>query len=199
MQRLIVLFLTTLCLFSLSLTLYPQTKQKESNAKSNQGLSSKVRSLYEQSKDLTTINTEPLLLSDKAADKLELEAYFMFRGKIPTEKPRGVLLFINSTSKKEQFENFNELTLTLDGENVPLGSMRRGHKSCEKSLPRGTGCLLWVEKMDLFIPYESFLRVIQANKVNGKVGTRTFVVNEATLEVLREFNKSIIPQRTQEF
>lgn len=168
-------------------------------AKTNPPQNSKIKSIYEQSKDITIISIESILLSGIAADKLELEVFSFFRGTIPTEKPVAVSFFITSGSKKVLFDSFNDLSVVLDGEHIALGAMRRGHKSCEKTLPKGTGCVYWVEKMDLFIPYQSFLRIIQAKKVEGQIGARIFELKEGDLEMLRDFNKRIAPQGVQEF
>lgn len=175
------------------------TAQRQPPAESNTPKDSRITLSYQQAEDATIIGTERMLISGTSPDKLDLLVSSFFRGKTPTEKPVAVSFLISSGAKKELFAASTELILTLDGERLPLGSMRRGHRSCEKSLPSGAGCVYWVEKMDLFIPYRIFTQIINAKKVEGQVGAKMFSLKESQLKFLQDFNRQLLPQGVREF
>lgn len=153
-----------------------------------------VKLYYFGADNLTVVILNPVLLSGRNLNKLELDASATFDGKTPTVEPRSVGIGFRSISKKVWFEVNQELILMLDGERLPLGAMKRVRKACAKTPPSGYGCSQWDEKLDINISYQLFSRIIKAREVSGEVGGRKFLLKDSDLEMLREFDKRIVPQ-----
>lgn len=159
----------------------------------------KIELQYNELENVTHANLKPILLSGTDPNKLELSAFAFFRGKSPTEEPHFFGLGISSESKKEWFATNRELVFIMDGERLSLGKMIRARRSCEKTLPSGYGCVYWDEKLDIFIPYQVFARIVKAKKVGGEIGVRKFALKDSDLEILRNFDNRITPQDSKEF
>lgn len=158
-----------------------------------------VKLSYYENDNFTIASLKPMLLSGMEPSKLEFDAIASFDGKTPTQEPRDVGIGIRSVSKKEWFKDNRELTLVLDGERLPLGTMKRVRNACTKIPPSGYGCSESDEKLDINMPYQTFLRIVEAKKVSGEVGVRKFALKDSDLEMMREFVKQIAPQAIQRF
>jgi uncharacterized protein (UPF0333 family) len=168
-------------------------------SKTSYGRNSRVTQAYDLARNITLVNLKPVRIAGTVSNGLELQAFAYFHGRTPLEKPVIVSLFIISTAKNETFDSNRELVFLLDGERLSAGTMQRGDRSCWKHARLRRDCAYWVEKMDLFVPYRHFRRIVNAKKVEGRIGTRPFELKGISLEALRNFASRLEPQGVKEF
>jgi len=72
-----------------------------------------------------------------------------------------------------------DLTFTADGQLINLGLMETSSQQSMLDLR--------LETLQISVPYESFLRIANARRVEGKLGSARFGLNENNLTFIRQF------------
>jgi hypothetical protein len=153
----------------------------------------KVELTFKESDNVTTANLKPVLLTGTNPNKIELQAFAFFRGRIPADERSPINISFHSVSRKEQFATDRELVFVLDSERMSLGTMRRVRRACTKTPPSGLGCSSWDEILDIFLPPETLARIVRTKKVEIVVGLRNLSLKDADLETVRDFTRRISP------
>ena len=95
--------------------------------------------------------------------------------------PNSVNLVILRITPEEKIKAapLRDLTFTADGQVINLGLMETGSQQ--------TNMDLRFETLQISLPYESFLKIANAKKVEGKLGPAKFMLAENNLSFMREF------------
>jgi hypothetical protein len=140
----------------------------------------KVANYYNAEKNATTV---VLGFSDVGGESpcgLYISANASHPGK-SAAPPNSVNLVILRITPEEKIKSapLRDLTFTADGQVMNLGLMETGSQQ--------TNMDLRFETLQISIPYESFLRIANAKKVEGKLGPAKFTLAENNLSFIREF------------
>jgi len=120
-------------------------------------------------------------------DNFSIGAAFMYEGKVLTERPCCVTLFMNSFSTGDQrYEKNHELILWADGE-----QLRSGPINYKWDLLG-----LWIqETLWIDIPYEKFFKLANCKKAKAQLGSFKFDLTREQLEGFRELESRMNPQK----
>jgi hypothetical protein len=111
---------------------------------------------------------------------IELTAYFHYKG-TTLARPDVVTLGFVSFADEQRFVDFHDLTVKLDGEVVKLGQTE-----LVESKNVGSGARQYREIMRIDVPYETFLKIVNAKKVGVELGRVRFDTDEKHREALRD-------------
>jgi hypothetical protein len=140
----------------------------------------KVATYYNAEKNSTTV---VLGFSDVGGESpcgLYISANASHPGK-SAGSPNSVNLVILRITPEDRIKSapLRDLTFTADGQLMNLGLMETGSQQ--------TNMDLRFETLQISMPYESFLRIASAKKVEGKLGPAKFTLAENNLSFVREF------------
>lgn len=142
---------------------------------------------FDRFRDQTIISFRPPGLN--LGGKLTLTAMFSFSGKEITE-PLGANHLVNlgfaSTSDTWKYLRNHYLILLVNGDRLDLGELDH-HGST------GKGSV--IEVMWAKIPAKTFLKIVNAKKVEGQLFTTEFTLSHDTMEALRDFASRMAPTK----
>lgn len=107
-----------------------------------------------------------------------LRFYYYSPGLLPKAVPDSVVMMFVSVSSSRQFTGETVLRLSLDGERVELGKFQRMTRLTSGGFR---------EFNYKGIPLNTFLRILNADYVAGKLFNSDFVLNKEHCEALRDF------------
>src|SRR6267142_405767 len=140
----------------------------------------KVATYYNAEKNSTTVVLGFSDVGGESACGLYVSANASHPGKTGAP-PNSVNLIILRITPEEKIKSapLRDLTFTADGQMMNLGLMETGSQQ--------TNMDLRFETLQISLPYDSFLRIANAKRVEGKLGPANFMLTENNLSFIREF------------
>lgn len=141
----------------------------------------KIKTKYDRFEDQTTVYIEGKRVLGGFLSDLTMGASISYRGQ-KASLPKDVLIFFKSSNTEDWrflHDVERELYVLADGERLPLGTMTRTDSTV---LTGGRVS----EEIGTLISSEQFLKIIQARKVEMKLGRYQFELKEEHLEALRD-------------
>lgn len=114
----------------------------------------------------------------KMRDGLYLRFYYYSPGLLMKTVPDTVVMMFVSVSSSKRFQTVTDLKLSLDGEQLAMNKFRR----LARITPVG-----FREFAYRGIPIRTFLRILSADYVSGKIHNTEFVLTQAHREAFRDF------------
>ncbi len=139
----------------------------------------KIESKYDRFEDETHVRLESKRVLGGFMEDVKMGASFFYKGQKLSTPEYFIILFVSDT-KGWRFldEAQRELVALADGQRISIGTLDRDSKV------RSGG---WVsEIMVKEVPYETFLKIVNAKKVEMKLGRYEFELKEEHLEALRD-------------
>jgi hypothetical protein len=160
---------------------------------------SKVETIYDKAKNLTTTYLRPMtlrylkssvearIISESRTDFLPSEtlymsAYFVSPGKVLSKPEFVVIGFRSQALDQTKYANALTLTIKLDDSSIDLGSMQVTERRIEAM---GSYHYLLVS-FESSLPYETFQRMTNARKVMIRMAGEEFVLTTDHLEAFRD-------------
>ena len=182
----------------------PAQSDKQATAKERKSEhKTKVELRYDKKRDETTAWLEPLVVwsatgEGRSPDSIELSAAFTYP-KHTIAIPKTVTIRIYAQSRRgRQFTHDRKLVVTADDVRLNLGEMELKHSVGDRTVPQIGGEAWAYEMLELPIPYETWLQIAKAKKVNVQIGHRKFDVSDKHLQSLSNFAE-LMQQEGQEF
>jgi hypothetical protein len=132
---------------------------------------------YDRFEDLTTIRIRPMPLDPSITDGISISALFAFNGQTPPRREPITLQIISASDQWRYLYN-RELILLVDGERMPMGMLARDFAVEQSGM--------FLESMSKIIPYDIFLRIANAKKVEGRIGRKEFEMTPDYLKAFRD-------------
>ena len=146
----------------------------------------KIQVVYDPSRKQTVVALHPyaLVTIDRPPFLLKaITVVAIFPGERLTSPPEKVELGVISQSRTGyDFDEDNELMAVADGEQVPLGVLKRFKRNSVGMPPR----LHYREDLSAAIPYDTFLKLIKAKKLSLRAGKKELRLDDEHLEALRD-------------
>lgn len=148
----------------------------------------KIQSTYDRSQSQTVVAFSPYVVTynfRNPNESIAITSGFIFSGQSLKSKPQFIefgVLSQSSSGWEFEKEKDRELTITIDGESVVLGSM----KLITARRYQLGGDQYYREDLALNVPYEGFMRVANAKKVVIKVGRKELKLKNEHHEIMRE-------------
>ncbi|MDQ1610522.1 MAG: hypothetical protein QOG00_453 [Pyrinomonadaceae bacterium] len=160
---------------------------QDKGAKTKFKHSGKIQATYDRAQDRTVVAIQPYAVNinhDDPLDSIAIAAGFIHPGQTLASQPQfiefGVISQTRNGWKFEQ-EKDRALTLVIDGEAINLGEMKL------ITARRFTlGALYYREDLAFTMPYEGFVRMVNAKKVVVKVGKTELKLKNEHLEAMRD-------------
>jgi hypothetical protein len=130
---------------------------------------------YDKFKNTTSISID--LKLTQISEDLSISSFFISDGK-KIKTPDKVILMITSKSENWNYLNNSDLVFIVDDEIIDLGEMKRTGSV-------GKGYVL--EFLSTTVSIETFLKIINGNKVEGRLFTTEFKLTDEQLEALRDY------------
>ena len=132
---------------------------------------------YDKFKDGTFVGFEPVMVGAAQDSTLRLGMLTGFKGQIP-KKPNDLMLIFASPSFVEtnQHKSNRSLIILADDERYVMG---------EASYEVKYDMPLYLEIMAVKVPYNSFMKLSEAKKIEMQFGSAEFTLNESLMEALR--------------
>lgn len=119
------------------------------------------------------------------AELLYMSAYFV-TGKDSTGRPSEIVIAFRSTSMdKTPYADTPALSVTLDGSVLNLGAMQVLERRVDDRAYLGANQYI-LESLELAVPFDTFLQLTNARKVQAKLGSTTFEMSKEHLEAFRD-------------
>lgn len=119
------------------------------------------------------------------AELLYMSAYFVARN-ASTDRPAEIVIAFRSTSMdKTLYADTPTLSVTLDGSVSNLGVMQVLERRVDDRAYLGSNQYM-LESLEIAVPYDSFMRLTNATKVQAKLGSTTFEISKEHLEAFRD-------------
>jgi len=165
--------------------LSPAYARSEPPGQAQAGEPERIRTEYDESKDLTTITLNPLVLVSRRHEELRLGAVASYKGK-GKGPPRAVTLIIISLSKfdSDRYATARKLTFTADGERLSLGQTQRTKQS------QGG---VFIESMAAEVPFDGFMKIARAKEVSLKLGLTEVRLPPEQITVMRAYAGYLTP------
>jgi hypothetical protein len=140
----------------------------------------KVATYYNAEKNSTTVVLGFSDVGGASPCGLYISANASHPGKTAAS-PNSVNFVILRITPEEKIKSapLRDLTFTADGQVISLGLMETGSQQSNMDLR--------FETLQISLPYESFVRIANAKKVEGKLGPSNFMLTENNLRFIREF------------
>jgi hypothetical protein len=140
----------------------------------------KVATYYNAEKNSTTVVLGFSDVGGESACGLYISANASHPGKTAAS-PNSVNVVVLRITPEEKIKSapLRDLTFTADGQVMNLGVMETGSQQSNMDLR--------FETLQISMPYESFLKIANAKKVEGKLGPANFMLTENNLSFIREF------------
>jgi hypothetical protein len=171
-----------LSLFVAPLALPDQTDDLQHRAKAFRN-NKKFKVEYDRFKDETRVSVGWFIPDSRT---VEIEAYYFFKGKQPTETVAEIYFVLRTYSRSGDWRFLNNRTLygTVDGERLDFGEGRRSSHIEPHILS---------ESLRFSIPTEMFKRIASAKSAEFKIAAVEFALNGEHLAAFRDLI-SLAPQ-----
>ena len=175
-----------------------QTKSASSNLKQMEPSPSapsektvgKATAYYTKSLDAMEVASESWVIGTYTGpfkgDRLLMTAYFQSPGRT-LGRPQGMHFVFTSHSKALKYGSNHELQILADGTEFASGETRITHSECRPAVP----CEEVMKSPEL--PYNSFLKIINAKTVEMRLGPTTFELRPESIEALRDLDRIVQP------
>jgi hypothetical protein len=151
----------------------PEEEEAEDEAEE----AAEISTRYDRFKDVTVVRTSRMRLSG-GRRSLRVFADLSYPGKTPRQPEKVNLSFYASAVRPVFREEELELNFLVDGERVPVGTMRITDEDKTKSLVKQT--------VSVALPYETFAKIARGKKVELQVGNLEYKLTDAHLESFRK-------------
>jgi hypothetical protein len=140
----------------------------------------KIATYYNAEKNSTTVVLGFSDVGGESSCGLYISANASHPGKTAAS-PNSVNFVVLRITPEEKIKSapLRDLTFTADGQVMNLGVMETGSQQSNMDLR--------FETLQISLPYDSFLKIANAKKVEGKLGTANFRFTENNLSFIREF------------
>lgn len=134
---------------------------------------------YDKFRDGTFLSFEPVNVSEDKSITLRLGMLTGFKGQTP-KKPNDLLLVFVSPSIVESnaHKSNRGLIILADGKRYPMGD---ASYEAKYSMP------LYLEVMSVKVPYDTFLELSNAKKIEMQFGSTEFELQVSMMEAVRYF------------
>lgn len=161
----------------------------------------KIETSYDRIKKLTTVALipmqvygEPLFSSQYiGSDQASFSASFTHLGRTLRAQPKRVLFSLTSTSQDWKYSDFRKLSALVDGRRLNLGPMEHVPSFTVRASTNGNSDDYISQGIDISVPYRTFLRIANGEKVRIRMGPREFELTKIQLEVLRDLAVRMVP------
>ncbi|MEI8102436.1 MAG: hypothetical protein WCG61_02795 [Chlorobium sp.] len=139
----------------------------------------KFKTEYEEINNYTSVGFDDMQLGNN----LKLRAHFISSGKVITTPETVSVTFVSNTENWRYLE-FRPINLLLNGtERISLGVPKN-----RTSVHSGSV----LEQMNIDVPVEIFLKIVNSNSIEGSIGVTKFKFKESQIEALRDFATKMI-------
>ena len=176
-----------LALFVFAVSISAQVILEEPNAKSG----NHIKTTYDTESDVTVMETLPYLLDEPIGgcpDFLSIRGAFVHKGK-DLAGGRYYLTFVCRGSEWT-FDPRSELTLTVDGETLSMGTGDRNTDGGSDALGQST-----YETMSFGLAMDELNTIAKAKKVELQVGTVTSPLPSVAIAGIRQLIAGSVPNR----
>jgi HEAT repeat protein len=146
------------------------------------GIEKRIRTDYSVSDHQGRTWLTPFRVAGSARDGMRLSARFLYPSREP-QRPRHVVIGLESTSLQVRFETVRELTWVADGRMIRMAGL-------ERSWSRGQNGGV-IEQLSGMLPVGEFLAIATAQTLRARIGPLEFAVAEPDLIALRHFAERI--------
>jgi HEAT repeat protein len=146
------------------------------------GIEKRIRTDYSVSDHQGRTWLTPFRVAGSARDGMRLSARFLYPSREP-QRPRHVVIGLESTSLQVRFETVRELTWVADGRVIRMAGL-------ERSWSRGQNGGV-IEQLSGMLPVGEFLAIATAQTLRARIGPLEFAVAEPDLIALRHFAERI--------
>jgi hypothetical protein len=119
-------------------------------------------------------------------DRLLMTAYFRSPGKM-LARPQSMHFVFESHSQALKYGSDRKLQILVDGIEFASGETLITHSECRPRIP----CEEVMKSPEL--PYNSFLQIINAKKVEMRLGPTGFELRQENIEALRDLDRIVQP------
>ena len=135
---------------------------------------------YDKFRDYTTVSLSEMKIKSDWIDasSLSIKLHFLSKG-ISIQTPEEISLILISMSKDWKYIKRHSLILLIDNERIDFGDMSYDSKIINYRKV--------MEYMRINIPIEIFLKIANANNVEGQLFATEFILKEEHLEAFRDF------------
>ena len=143
-----------------------------------------VEDQYDKMGEKTVVKFNPILVKEFASREICVFADFSYPGHNFSKPSKVTLGFVHaalSETLNSDFSSNHNLTLTIGGEQVPLGQM--SYKNKEESGLRGK---VQLETMSLEVQSAVFVRLANASQATVRLGQTEFVLEDKHLKALKK-------------
>ena len=171
-----IFLLTMLCAFALSAIGQNTTPPPRTLPPARPG---KIAMSYDDAKNVTSVVLSYTDVGGESACGLYIAASFFYPGKAATPPDEvNIIMMCITPEEKIKTAPDRDLTFTADGEIINLGLMETARQESSFGLR--------FETLHASMPYKSFLKIINAKKVDAKLGSANFILTENNLNFMRE-------------
>jgi hypothetical protein len=145
---------------------------------------------YTMSLDAMEVASESWVIGSSngplAEDRLLMTGYFRSPGKI-LARPQSMHFVFESHSRSLKYGSDRKLQILVDGIEFASGETRITHSECRPGVP----CEEVMKSREL--PFNSFLQIINAKKVEMRLGPTAFELRPESIEALRDLDRIVPP------
>lgn len=160
-----------------------------------------IETSYDQIKKLTTVSLIPMQVYGKALissqyvgrDQASFSASFTHVGRTLRAQPKRVLFSLTSTSHDWKYSDFRKLSALVDGRRLNLGPMEHVPSFTVRASANANSDDYISQGIDISVPYKTFLRIANGEKVRIRMGPREFNLTKNHLEALRDLAVRMVP------
>ena len=160
-----------------------------------------IETSYDRIKKLTRVSLipmqvygEPLSSSQYiGSDQANFSASFTHLGRTLRVQPKRVLFSLTSTSQDWKYSDFRKLSALVDGLSLNLGPMEHVPSFTVSASANADSDDYISQGIDISVPYKTFLRIANGEKVQLRMGPREFALTKNHLEALRDLAARMVP------
>lgn len=161
----------------------------------------KIETSYDRIKKLTTVSIIPMqvygepLSSSRyiGSDQANFSASFTHLGRTLRAHPKRVLFSLTSTSQDWKYSDFRKLSALVDGRRINLGPMEHVPSFTVRASANANSDDYISQGIDISVPYKTFLRIANGERVRIRMGPREFKLTKNHLEALRDLAVRMVP------
>jgi hypothetical protein len=116
---------------------------------------------------------------------LSVVAGFSYNGKQLSSSPEMTYFEVGSKSDDWRFDSYRDLIILADGERIEVGKMMFADRDIRGGI--------YHEYLSIPISTDDFLKMVNAHKVEIKVGAEEFGLKDSHLEALRDLASRMNP------
>jgi hypothetical protein len=156
-------------------------------------LNREIETSYDEHKDVTTVRLSPMQVYGEpiassnyiGRDEAQFYASFTYSGRTLKVPPDRVLISLISSSEDWKYTDFRKPLAFVDGKRLKLGPLEHLPSFTVNAPASLTSDDYIKQEIAISVPYKTFLRVANGNKVQIRMGPREFKLEKSHLESLR--------------